>query len=127
MGSLLKCVWVTAAPQVMWSTDSVRVFTVDGGWGLDLRGGGTTETPSAWAGRCASVRGGLTGCPRGPGRAASAVAANSSTVGSTTNVRLALQPRRRGTTATRRGFRTGLRLNNPAYNVPDVAIPFGRR
>ena len=24
--------WVTAAPQVMWSTDSVRVFTVDGGW-----------------------------------------------------------------------------------------------
>ena len=32
--------------------------------GLDLRGGGTTETPSAWAGRCASVRGGLTGCPR---------------------------------------------------------------
>ena len=36
--------------------------------GLDLRGGGTTETPSAWAGRCASVRGGLTGCPRGPGR-----------------------------------------------------------
>ena len=31
-GSLLKCVWVTAAPQVMWSTDSVRVFTVDGGW-----------------------------------------------------------------------------------------------
>ena len=32
MGSLLKCVWVTAAPQVMWSTDSVRVFTVDGGW-----------------------------------------------------------------------------------------------
>ena len=32
--------------------------------GLDLRGGGTTETPSAWAGRCASVRGGLTDCPR---------------------------------------------------------------
>ena len=56
--------WVTAAPQVMWSTDSVRVFTVDGGWVWNLRGGGTTETPSAWAGRCASVRGGLTDCPR---------------------------------------------------------------
>ena len=32
LGVSFKCVWVTAAPQVMWSTDSVRVFTVDGGW-----------------------------------------------------------------------------------------------
>ena len=44
---------VTSAPDVMWGTDGVRVFTVGGRLGLDLRGGGPLGTPSAWAGLCA--------------------------------------------------------------------------
>ena len=34
---------ITQAPNVMWGTDGVRVFTLDDGVGLDLRGGRTLE------------------------------------------------------------------------------------
>ena len=34
---------ITQAPNVMWGTDGVRVFTLDDGWGMDLRGSRTLE------------------------------------------------------------------------------------
>ncbi len=34
---------ITQAPNVMWGTDGARVFTVEEGWGLALRGGGALE------------------------------------------------------------------------------------
>ena len=43
---------VTSAPDVMWGTDGVRVFTAEDGWVWTFAQS-TTGTPSAWAGMCA--------------------------------------------------------------------------
>ena len=40
---------ITQAPNVMWGTDGVRVFTLDDGWGWIYR---QTGTRSAWGGTC---------------------------------------------------------------------------
>ena len=44
---------ITHAPNLMWGTDGVRVFTVDDGWGWIFTAS-SIGTPSASAGMCAS-------------------------------------------------------------------------
>ena len=43
---------ITQAPNVMWGTDGVRVFTLDDGWGW-IFAQSNTGTRSAWGGTCA--------------------------------------------------------------------------
>ena len=43
---------ITQAPNVMWGTDGVRVFTLDDGWGW-IFAESNTGTRSAWGGTCA--------------------------------------------------------------------------